>query len=180
MSFEGFIDGVISRADDPSGLTWGGQSYETADGRVSGKLQTQSIPASAGLDIQAQKLSLYHFRVVWIAIPLNELEKQTIYFTKPHVIILSPSLFSHSMSGQYLNAITENASRLGQRIQESFSEHTRDFGINRGLGTAYLDTIDDGGKALRTQLDSSSDREKLDALKRLVAVRRICVSMQLV
>ncbi|KAF8659046.1 hypothetical protein AX16_001919 [Volvariella volvacea WC 439] len=72
------------------------------------------------------------------------------------------------MSGQYLNAITENATRLGQRLQETFSEHTRDLVINRG--SAYLDTIDDGGKAIRAQLDSNSDREKLDALKRLVAL----------
>lgn len=75
------------------------------------------------------------------------------------------------MSGQYLNVITENATRLGQRIQESFSEHTRELNINRAIGSAYLDTVDDGGKALRAQLDSNSDREKLNALKRLVAVR---------
>jgi len=71
------------------------------------------------------------------------------------------------MSSQYLNAITENASRLGMRIQESFSEHTRDFAIARG-GALYLDAPDD--KNIRRQLESSSDREKLDALKRLVAL----------
>jgi AP-3 complex subunit beta len=71
------------------------------------------------------------------------------------------------MSSQYLNAITENASRLGMRIQESFSEHTRDFSIARG-SALYLDAPDD--KNIRRQLESSSDREKLDALKRLVAV----------
>jgi AP-3 complex subunit beta len=71
------------------------------------------------------------------------------------------------MSSQYLNAITENASRLGMRIQESFSEHTRDFAIARG-SALYLDAPDD--KNIRRQLESTSDREKLDALKRLVAV----------
>ncbi|KAF8622581.1 hypothetical protein AX15_006925 [Amanita polypyramis BW_CC] len=71
------------------------------------------------------------------------------------------------MSGQYLNVITENASRLGMRIQESISEHTRDLGIARG-SALYLDVPDD--KNIRRQLESSSDREKLDALKRLIAL----------
>jgi AP-3 complex subunit beta len=74
------------------------------------------------------------------------------------------------MSGQYLNAITENASRLGMRLQESFSEHTRDFAIPRSSSSIYLDATDDKGKDIRRQLDSSSDREKMDAMKRLVAV----------
>ncbi|KAK7033043.1 AP complex subunit beta [Favolaschia claudopus] len=64
--------------------------------------------------------------------------------------------------------ITENASRLGQRLQESFSEHTRDLAITRG-SSLYLEP-DDKGKNIRNQLDSSSDREKLDAMKRLVAL----------
>lgn len=71
------------------------------------------------------------------------------------------------MSGQYLTAITENASRLGMRIQETISEHTRDLAIARG-SAPYLDGPDD--KNIRRHLDSSSDREKLDALKRLVAL----------
>lgn len=75
------------------------------------------------------------------------------------------------MSGQYLNAITENATRLGQRLQESFSERTRDLTLARGGGSGYLDALDDGGQTIRLQLDSNSDREKLEALRRLVAVR---------
>lgn len=74
------------------------------------------------------------------------------------------------MSGQYLNTITENASRLGMRLQESFSEHTRDLALPRSSAAAYLDTSDDKTKDIRRQLDSNSDREKLDAMKRLVAV----------
>ncbi|KAF8871773.1 armadillo-type protein [Infundibulicybe gibba] len=74
------------------------------------------------------------------------------------------------MSGVYLNTITENASRLGMRIQESFSEHTRDLAITRSATSLYLDTPDDKGKNIRKQLDSNSDREKLDAMKRLVAL----------
>lgn len=75
------------------------------------------------------------------------------------------------MSGQqYLNTLTENATRLGMRLQESFSEHTRDLAITRGTSATYLDNLDDRSKNIRKQLDSSSDREKLDAMKKLIAV----------
>jgi AP-3 complex subunit beta len=73
------------------------------------------------------------------------------------------------MAALNLNSISENASRLGARIQETFSEHTRELSIARG-SSLYLEP-DDKGKNIRKQLDSSSDREKLDAMKRLVAVR---------
>ncbi len=75
------------------------------------------------------------------------------------------------MSGQqYLNTISENATRLGMRLQESFSEHTREFAITRGTSAAYLEGSDDRNGNIRKQLDSNSDREKLDAMKRLIAV----------
>jgi len=75
------------------------------------------------------------------------------------------------MSGQqYLNTITENATRFGMRLQESFSERTRDLALTRGASAAYLDNLDDRAKNIRKQLDSNSDREKLDAMKRLIAV----------
>ena len=74
------------------------------------------------------------------------------------------------MSGaDYLNTISENASRLGMRLQESLSEHTRDFSLNR----SNFDIADDKSKDIRKQLDSSSDREKLDAMKRLIAVCKL-------
>ncbi|KAJ7903631.1 adaptin N terminal region-domain-containing protein [Mycena olivaceomarginata] len=69
---------------------------------------------------------------------------------------------------QASRTISENASRLGQRLQESFSEHTRELNISKG-SSLYLEP-DDKGKNIRKQLDSSSDREKLDAMKRLVAL----------
>lgn len=75
------------------------------------------------------------------------------------------------MSGINLNAITENASRFGTRLQETFSEHTRDLAIGRGSSAAYFDTPEEKVKNIRKQLDSNSDREKLDAMKRLIAVR---------
>ncbi|KJA26226.1 hypothetical protein HYPSUDRAFT_198985 [Hypholoma sublateritium FD-334 SS-4] len=79
------------------------------------------------------------------------------------------------MAGQqYLNSISENATRLGMRLQETLSEHTRDLAIGRGSGAGYLETGALGDEKtpamIRKQLDSSSDREKLDAMKRLVAL----------
>lgn len=71
-----------------------------------------------------------------------------------------------------LNAITENASRLGARIQESITEHTRDLAITRSQGSSYFDVPEEKVRNVRKQLDSSSDREKLDALKTLIAVCR--------
>jgi AP-3 complex subunit beta len=72
------------------------------------------------------------------------------------------------MAGLNLNALSENASRLGMRLQESFSEHTKDLAIRGSSG--IFDTPDEKVKNIRKQLDSSSDREKLDAMKRLIAV----------
>lgn len=81
------------------------------------------------------------------------------------------------MAGLNLNALTENASRLGARIQESISEHTRELAINRIQGASYLDAPEDKLKNIRKQLDSNSDREKLDGLKTLIAVRLSLLSM---
>lgn len=77
------------------------------------------------------------------------------------------------MAGLNFNAITENATRFGTRLQETISEHTRDLAITRGVNATYFDTPEDKVKNIRNQLDSNSDREKLDAMKRLVAVRSI-------
>ncbi|THH03580.1 hypothetical protein EW146_g10390, partial [Bondarzewia mesenterica] len=74
-----------------------------------------------------------------------------------------------AMSGLNLNSWTENASRLGMRLQETFSEHTKDLAISRGGSATYLDTGEDKVKNIRKQLDSNSDREKLEAMKRLIA-----------
>ena len=76
-----------------------------------------------------------------------------------------------AMAGLSLNVLTENASRLGARIQETFQEHTRDLGGAKD----YFDAPEEKIKAIRSQLDSNSDREKLDGLKRLVAVRCVLV-----
>ncbi|CAA7267058.1 unnamed protein product [Cyclocybe aegerita] len=74
------------------------------------------------------------------------------------------------MSGQqYLNVISENASRLGMRLQETFSEHTRELTLARG-SAVYLEGGEDKTKNIRKQLESSSEREKLDAMKRIVGL----------
>jgi AP-3 complex subunit beta len=85
---------------------------------------------------------------------------------------LTPLSARPCMSGFNVNldSITENASRLGARLQETFSEHTRDLAA-RGSSALFLDTSDDKLKDVRQQLDAGSDRVKLETLKRLIAVR---------
>ncbi len=80
------------------------------------------------------------------------------------------------MAAVNLNMLAENASRLGMRLQETFSEHTRDLAIARGSSSAFLDNPEEKVKNIGKQLDSSSDREKLEAMKRLIAVRAPCAS----
>ncbi|KIL67493.1 glycoside hydrolase family 79 protein [Amanita muscaria Koide BX008] len=52
---------AIQYADDTSGLTWGGQSYETTDGRVSGNEYVEYGNVQAGVDIKATEAVLLHF-----------------------------------------------------------------------------------------------------------------------
>ncbi|KAG9045037.1 AP-3 complex subunit beta [Tulasnella sp. UAMH 9824] len=67
------------------------------------------------------------------------------------------------------NNLAENAERLSRRIQESFQERTRDF-TRSGQGS-YLDANDlDKTVNLSKLLDSTSEREKLDGLKRIIAM----------
>lgn len=77
------------------------------------------------------------------------------------------------MSGINLNSWSENATRLQMRLQETLSEHTKDFALTRASSATYFDTGEDKVKNIGRQLDSNSDREKLDAMKRLIAVRHI-------
>jgi AP-3 complex subunit beta len=79
-----------------------------------------------------------------------------------------------------INAIAENASRLGARLQESLSEHTRDLNPPRGTSSEFFETTEERLKNIHHQLDSNSDREKLDAMKRLIAVWFHALSFQLV
>ncbi len=61
---------------------------------------------------------------------------------------------------------------LGMRIQETISESTRDFPfISRSYQPEFFDGGEDKLKKISRQLESSSERDKLDGMKRLVAVR---------
>lgn len=48
-------------ADDTSGVTWGGQTYETADARVSGIETLETVDICAGVDIQDTEVVLLNF-----------------------------------------------------------------------------------------------------------------------
>ncbi|KAG2046673.1 glycoside hydrolase family 79 protein [Suillus hirtellus] len=51
----------IGYASDTSNLTWGGQTYETSDGRVSGPLTVDVLPISSGVDLQETEAILVTF-----------------------------------------------------------------------------------------------------------------------
>nr|ODN89320.1 AP-3 complex subunit beta [Cryptococcus depauperatus CBS 7855] len=61
--------------------------------------------------------------------------------------------------------------RLSQRIKENFQETTRDLTILSGAGasTTYFDTSDEKLKEITKLLESRSDREKLEGMKRIIA-----------
>lgn len=48
-------------ADDISGLTWGGQSYETSDARPDGDVSTETVLVTAGVDIRDTEAVLVTF-----------------------------------------------------------------------------------------------------------------------
>lgn len=73
------------------------------------------------------------------------------------------------MSAINFNSWTENATRLGMRIQETLAERTKDFSL-ASSGAGYYDAGDDKTKNIKAQLDSGSEREKLEAMKHLIAV----------
>lgn len=67
-----------------------------------------------------------------------------------------------------LAALQSNAARLGQRLQETISESTRDFPALANGGSFDILTTEEKIAHVKRQLDSNSDREKLDALKKLL------------
>ena len=58
-----FIDFRVKtrHADDTLGLTWGGQTYETSDGRVGGHLEISTVDVTDGVDIQATEVVMLSF-----------------------------------------------------------------------------------------------------------------------
>ncbi|KAG1882087.1 glycoside hydrolase family 79 protein [Suillus subluteus] len=51
----------IGYASDSANLTWGGQTYETSDGRVSGSLTVDVLPVCSGVDLQETEAILITF-----------------------------------------------------------------------------------------------------------------------
>ncbi|KDR73347.1 hypothetical protein GALMADRAFT_72693 [Galerina marginata CBS 339.88] len=52
----------IPHADSTSGLTWGGQTYETTNGKVSGTLSTTKANVSEGISMQETEIVLLSFQ----------------------------------------------------------------------------------------------------------------------
>ncbi|KAK1234977.1 hypothetical protein PQX77_001811 [Marasmius sp. AFHP31] len=52
---------AIGHAEDTSGLTWGGQSYETPDGRASGEASLETVSVTDGLDLASTEAVLISF-----------------------------------------------------------------------------------------------------------------------
>ncbi|KAG7446126.1 glycoside hydrolase family 79 protein [Guyanagaster necrorhizus] len=52
---------AIGHADDDSGLTWGGQTYETNDARAQGELEIETMQVASGLDIAETEAVLLSF-----------------------------------------------------------------------------------------------------------------------
>lgn len=52
---------IIGHADDVSGLSWGGQSYETPDGTVNGTVEVEVLDVSSGFDIQETEVVMITF-----------------------------------------------------------------------------------------------------------------------
>lgn len=48
-------------ATDVEGLTWGGQTYETSDGRIGGTLNVESRFVADGVDISDTEVVLLNF-----------------------------------------------------------------------------------------------------------------------
>ncbi|KAA1467403.1 glycoside hydrolase family 79 protein [Dentipellis sp. KUC8613] len=52
---------AIPLANATSGVTWGGQTYETSDGKVSGSMNTTTVSVSAGFDLHDTEAVLVSF-----------------------------------------------------------------------------------------------------------------------
>lgn len=62
--------------------------------------------------------------------------------------------------------------RLSQRIKENFIESTRDLQVltgGAGSSTPYFDTSDDKIKEISKLLESRTERDRLEGMKRVIA-----------
>ncbi|KAF9433376.1 AP-3 complex subunit beta-2 [Entomortierella beljakovae] len=68
----------------------------------------------------------------------------------------------------YLKTFTTNAAKLSKKVQDNLTDTTRDFRF--GSQAHFLDTNEDKMREIRKHLDSKYEKEKLDGLKRLIAM----------
>ncbi|KAF9102676.1 AP-3 complex subunit beta-2 [Mortierella sp. AM989] len=68
----------------------------------------------------------------------------------------------------YLKTLTSNAVKLSKKMQDNLAEGTRDFRFENQAH--FLDTNEDKMSEIRKNLDSRYEKEKLDGLKRLIAM----------
>ncbi|KAF9351167.1 AP-3 complex subunit beta-2 [Mortierella sp. NVP85] len=68
----------------------------------------------------------------------------------------------------YLKTLTSNAVKLSKKVQDGIAENTRDFRFENQAH--FLETNEDKLREIRKNLDSKYEKEKLDGLKRLIAM----------
>src|SRR6185369_16963334 len=67
-------------------------------------------------------------------------------------------------------AFAQNAAKLSKKVSEGIVENAREFGLEATSSGHYFDTSEEKMRDIKRQLDSRHDREKMDGLKRLIAV----------
>ena len=82
----------------------------------------------------------------------------------------------------YINkamTFAENAAKLSQKMSQGLVDNAREFGFPAAgdSGAQYFDTSEEKMRNIKRQLDSRNDREKLDGLKRLIAVTFFNIEM---
>ncbi|GJJ71203.1 AP-3 complex subunit beta [Entomortierella parvispora] len=68
----------------------------------------------------------------------------------------------------YLKSLTSNAVKLSKKVQDGIAENTREFRFENQAH--FLETNEDKMREIRQNLDSRYEKEKLDGLKRLIAM----------
>ncbi|KAI7905881.1 adaptin N terminal region-domain-containing protein [Cokeromyces recurvatus] len=74
----------------------------------------------------------------------------------------------------YINSaktFAEKAAKLSQKMSQGLVDNARELGFpGSDSGSQYFDTSEEKMRNIKRQLDSKNDREKLDGLKRLIAM----------
>ncbi|KAL0563321.1 hypothetical protein V5O48_018750, partial [Marasmius crinis-equi] len=91
---------AIRHADDLSGLTWGGQTYETADGRVTGELVTENGSVADGLDGFGHGQCSRYFTLLLTRLPGLEYYRYPTVYTHLLRILNSRGFYEAAMSSE--------------------------------------------------------------------------------